>query len=231
MLFLLPRHLSISLSSSCLSPSLFSAISCKHAFPPPLSSPPPVSRSLISSRFPPRYLLQYHVNMRFLLPRLLLHPLVGRNCTRVTIGGNTINYIGDCGTKTASLETVKLVVNINSTLSTPDAEYMTMDLSNFYLGTPLDRTYCTRWTLYRRTNIANKLARQNQQASTAEDARLDNRLTMDLSKLSRLPMVAISADADKCYDRINHIILSLVLREQCVASQGSSEQCSNLFSR
>jgi len=59
------------------------------------------------------------------------------NRTHVTIGGNTINYIGDCGTKTASLETVKLVVN--STLSTPDAEYMTMDLSNFYLGTPLDR--------------------------------------------------------------------------------------------
>ena len=44
------------------------------------------------------------------------------NCTRVsvTIGGNTINYIGDCGNTTASLETVKLVVN--STLSTPDAD-------------------------------------------------------------------------------------------------------------
>ena len=53
------------------------------------------------------------------------------NRTLVTIGGNTINYIGDCGTKIASLETV--------TLSTPDAQYMTMDLSNFYLGTPLDR--------------------------------------------------------------------------------------------
>ena len=59
------------------------------------------------------------------------------NRTRVTIGGNTINYLGDCGTKTASIETVKLV--INSTLSTPNAEYMTMDLANFYLGTPLDR--------------------------------------------------------------------------------------------
>ena len=59
------------------------------------------------------------------------------NRTRITIGGNTINYFGDCGTKTASLETIKLV--INSTLSTPGAEYMTMDLSNFYLNTPLDR--------------------------------------------------------------------------------------------
>ena len=59
------------------------------------------------------------------------------NRTRVTIGGNTISYLGDCGTKTASLETVKLV--INSTISTPQAELMTADLSNFYLGTPLDR--------------------------------------------------------------------------------------------
>ena len=33
------------------------------------------------------------------------------NCTRVTIGGNTINYLGDCGTKTAAIETVKLVIN------------------------------------------------------------------------------------------------------------------------
>lgn len=57
--------------------------------------------------------------------------------TRITIGGNTIGYTGDCGTKTGSLETVKLV--INSTLSTPGAEWMTADLANFYLNTPLDR--------------------------------------------------------------------------------------------
>ena len=58
------------------------------------------------------------------------------NQTRITIGGNTISYTGDCGTKTGSLETVKLV--INSTLSTPGAKYMTEYLSNLYLNTPLD---------------------------------------------------------------------------------------------
>ena len=58
------------------------------------------------------------------------------NRTRITIGGNTINYTGDCGTKTGLLETVKLV--INSTLSTPGAEVVTLDLANFYLNTPLD---------------------------------------------------------------------------------------------
>jgi hypothetical protein len=56
--------------------------------------------------------------------------------TRITIGGNTINYTSDCGTKTGSLEMVKLV--INNTLSTPGAKYMIADLSNFYLNTPLD---------------------------------------------------------------------------------------------
>ena len=57
------------------------------------------------------------------------------NRTRITIGGNTITYLGDCGTKTGSLETVKMV--LNSTLSTPDVRFMTADLKNFYLRKPL----------------------------------------------------------------------------------------------
>ena len=59
------------------------------------------------------------------------------NRTRITIGGNRICYPGDCGTKTGSLETVKLV--INSVLSRPNAKFACYDISNFYLGTPLDR--------------------------------------------------------------------------------------------
>jgi len=51
----------------------------------------------------------------------------------------------------------------------------------------------------------------SQKESTAEDARLDNRLTMDLSRQLRHPLATMSADADKCYDRINHIIMSLLL--------------------
>ena len=59
------------------------------------------------------------------------------NRTRITIGGNRICYPGDCGTKTGSLETVKLI--INSALSRPNAKFACYDISNFYLGTPLDR--------------------------------------------------------------------------------------------
>ena len=51
----------------------------------------------------------------------------------------------------------------------------------------------------------------SQKESTAEDAKLDNKLTMDLSRQLRHPLATMLADADKCYDRINHIIMSLLL--------------------
>ena len=51
----------------------------------------------------------------------------------------------------------------------------------------------------------------SQRESTTEDARLDSRLTMDISRQLRIPLAAVSVDADKCYDRINHIIMSLAL--------------------
>eukprot|EP00804_Cyclotella_cryptica_P009972 CCRYP_015404-RA/>CCRYP_015404-RA protein AED:0.29 eAED:0.29 QI:0/0/0/1/1/1/2/0/498 len=57
--------------------------------------------------------------------------------TRITIGGNRTCYPGDVGTKTAPLELVKLM--INSVLSRHNAKFCTFDISNFYLGTPLDR--------------------------------------------------------------------------------------------
>ena len=59
------------------------------------------------------------------------------NRTRITIGGNRICYSGDTATRTGSLELVKL--QLNSTISTPDARFACFDISNFYLGTPLDR--------------------------------------------------------------------------------------------
>jgi hypothetical protein len=51
----------------------------------------------------------------------------------------------------------------------------------------------------------------SKKGSRAEDSKLDNCLTMDLSRQFRQPLVAVFADADKCYNRINHIIMSLLL--------------------
>jgi len=57
--------------------------------------------------------------------------------TRITTGGNLVNYPGDCGTPTADLLTVKLL--LNSVISTPNAKFMTLDLKDFYLMTPMKR--------------------------------------------------------------------------------------------
>ncbi len=57
--------------------------------------------------------------------------------TRITIGGNLINYPGDCGTPTADLLTVKLL--FNSVISTPQAKFMCIDIKDFYLCTPISQ--------------------------------------------------------------------------------------------
>ena len=56
---------------------------------------------------------------------------------RITVGGNLIDYPGDCGTPTADLITVKMM--INGVISTDNAKFMTLDIKFFYLNTPLDR--------------------------------------------------------------------------------------------
>ena len=53
------------------------------------------------------------------------------------MGGNLINYSGDCGTPTADLLTVKLM--FNSIILTPNTKSMTIDIKDFYLMTPMDR--------------------------------------------------------------------------------------------
>ena len=55
---------------------------------------------------------------------------------RPTIGGDKVDYQGDVTTCTADLTTIKM--HLNSTISTPDAKFMRLDLKNFYLNTPLD---------------------------------------------------------------------------------------------
>ncbi|EJK62784.1 hypothetical protein THAOC_16590 [Thalassiosira oceanica] len=54
--------------------------------------------------------------------------------TRLTVGGNRINYTGEVGTPTAEMLLVKVM--LNSVVSTPGAQFMTTDISDFYLATP-----------------------------------------------------------------------------------------------
>ncbi len=48
----------------------------------------------------------------------------------------------------------------------------------------------------------------SQQGSTAEDAKFNKTLMVDLSQQARHPMTIVSADAAYCYDRVNHVIMT-----------------------
>jgi hypothetical protein len=54
---------------------------------------------------------------------------------RMTVGGDQIEYPGDCATKGADLITAKCL--FNSVVSTPNAKMMGMDIKDFYLNTIL----------------------------------------------------------------------------------------------
>jgi hypothetical protein len=53
----------------------------------------------------------------------------------LTVGGNRINYPGNKSTRMADLTMAKLL--INSSISTPGAKFLGIDLANFYLNTPM----------------------------------------------------------------------------------------------
>jgi hypothetical protein len=57
------------------------------------------------------------------------------NHTRFTVGGNCINYPGAVATPTAEILVARLL--FNSIISTKGACFKTMDISNFYLNSPL----------------------------------------------------------------------------------------------
>jgi len=60
-----------------------------------------------------------------------------KNRTRLTVEGDKINYPDDCGTPTADLLIVKIL--LNSVISTKNAKFMTLDNKNFYFNSPLSR--------------------------------------------------------------------------------------------
>jgi len=57
--------------------------------------------------------------------------------TRLTAGGDQINYPDDCGAPTADMTLFKILVN--RLISTPNAKCIMMDIKDFYLNTPMKR--------------------------------------------------------------------------------------------
>ena len=67
-----------------------------------------------------------------------MHPIsgcIGYDRSRLAAGGDRLDFPGETSTATADLTTIKLLWN--SVISTPEAWYITMDVKNFYLNTPL----------------------------------------------------------------------------------------------
>ena len=60
------------------------------------------------------------------------------NRTRITVAGQHTIYPGNFGTKNVALDLFKLL--LNSILSHKGANFVTFDIKNFYLQTPLDHT-------------------------------------------------------------------------------------------
>ena len=71
------------------------------------------------------------------------------NRTRLMVNGSRIDAEVDCGTPTASLFTVKML--LDSVISTKGEKFMTLDIKDFYLNTPLGKPE------YARMKISNSL--------------------------------------------------------------------------
>jgi hypothetical protein len=77
------------------------------------------------------------------------------NQMQFTVGGDRINYPGEFATLTAEMLGAKML--FNSVISTKGARFMTMEISNFYLMTPLCHTKFIRIKL---TDIPNKVIKE-----------------------------------------------------------------------
>jgi hypothetical protein len=62
-----------------------------------------------------------------------------KECTRLTVGGDQIEYPGYNSTNTAGLATANIL--FNSSIFTPGAKFWVIDIKNFYLNTPSEGTH------------------------------------------------------------------------------------------
>ena len=78
-----------------------------------------------------------------------------QNRTRFVVGGDRINYPGEVATPTADMLVAKMLMN--SVISTIGTRFMTINISNFYLMTPLPRPEYIRIKL---TDILDKIIKE-----------------------------------------------------------------------
>jgi hypothetical protein len=91
--------------------------------------------------------------------------------TRFVAGGNRLHYLGNAGMPTTNLFTVKL---LNSIISTPGAKFMTMDMKDFYLNTPM------ALYVYMRLTLANILANMIEHYNLRKIATIDGHVYCEI---------------------------------------------------
>jgi hypothetical protein len=86
-------------------------------------------------------------DVTYQLTTCLIHPekIDKPNRTKLVAGRDRVHYPGNAGTPTTNLITVKLL--INSIILTAGAKFMTMNIKDFYLNTPMTRYECMRLKL------------------------------------------------------------------------------------
>jgi hypothetical protein len=77
------------------------------------------------------------------------------HCTRLTTGGDRVNYPGDIGTPTADMTLFKIL--LNSIISTKGARCVMVDIKDFYLFMPMKRFEYMRLKI---TNIPEEIIRE-----------------------------------------------------------------------
>ena len=133
--------------------------------------------------------------------------------SRLTVGGDRINYPGDCGTSTVDLLTVKHI--LNSIISTPNAKFMTIDIKNFYLNTPMARSEFMRLKL---NNLpSDVIAHYNlKQKSTA-----DGWVYVEIKRgMYGLPQAGIIAQHLPENESINTVTSKMSSLPDCVLTNG-----------
>ena len=109
-----------------------------------------------------------------------------QNRTRLTMGGDRINYPDDCGTPTADMILFKILTN--SIISTPNAKCLMIDIKDFYLNTPMKRLEYMRLKL---TDIPNEVI---EHYNLRELATTDGYIYCEVSKgMYGLPQAGIIA--------------------------------------
>jgi hypothetical protein len=109
-----------------------------------------------------------------------------KECTRLTAGGDRINYTDDCGTPTADMTLFKIL--INSIRSTPNAKCIMMDIRDFYLNTPMKRPEYMRLKI---TDIPDEIINQyNLKLLVTQDGYVYCEITKGMYGLPQVGIIA-----------------------------------------